>query len=70
MIVIPMIGWLVQHQSYVQLPALLRFVIAAVIILPITYSIAINLYKYIEKRGIALGRKIIKPNSIKVNEAA
>lgn len=70
MIVIPLIGWLVQHQTYVQLPALIRFVIAAVIILPITYIIAINLYKYIEKRGIALGRKIIKPNSIKVNETA
>lgn len=70
MIVIPLIGWLVQHQTYAQLPALARFVIAAVIILPITYIIAINLYKYIEKRGIALGRKIIKPNSIKVNETA
>lgn len=70
MIVIPVIGWLVQHDAFVQLPPLVRMIAATAIILPITYAIALNLFKYIEKQGIALGRRLIKPKKIKINTTA
>ena len=70
MIVIPVIGWLVQHDAYLQLPPLVRMIVAAAIILPITYAIALNLFKYIEKQGIALGRRLIKPKKIKIKTTA
>ncbi|GKL28875.1 TPA: hypothetical protein NPO71_004865 [Klebsiella pneumoniae] len=70
MIVIPVIGWLVQHDAYVQFSPLVRMIVAAAIILPITYAIAINLFKYIEKQGIALGRRLIKQKKIKIKTTA
>ncbi|EPG6145183.1 acyltransferase family protein [Klebsiella pneumoniae] len=70
MIVIPVIGWLVQHDAYVQFSPLVRMIVAPAIILPITYAIAINLFKYIEKQGIALGRRLIKQKKIKIKTTA
>lgn len=60
MVVIPVIGLLVQHTGFAELASPLRFFIAVVLSVPVTYLIALVLFRYIEKKGIVLGRKIIK----------
>ncbi|HBX8225961.1 acyltransferase family protein [Klebsiella pneumoniae] len=60
MIVIPVIGILVQYTDFLNLASPMRFILSALISLPFTYCIALNLFKYVERNGIILGRKIIR----------
>lgn len=64
MVVIPVIGLLVQYPGYVELPSVLRFLSAVILSVPVTYLIALILFRHIEIKGIALGRKIIKKRVI------
>ena len=70
MIVLPTIGILIEYPTFINLNPILRFIIATAISVPITYVISTWLYKNVEVKGIAIGRKIIKPTSSKVKEVA
>jgi hypothetical protein len=70
MIVIPVIGMLVQYTGFENLAAISRFAISTLIIAPVVYIIGANLYNYVERSGIALGRKLISPKTNKVKEIA
>ncbi|MEL0553723.1 acyltransferase [Raoultella lignicola] len=70
MIVIPVTGLLIQHTGFENLASLYRFFIVTLIVLPTTYIAASLLYKFVEKKGISLGRKIIKPANKKEKELA
>ena len=59
MIVLPVISYLLNNPQFSQHPSALRFVIATLIILPVTYIISYFLYKSIEKPGIKLGKRIV-----------
>ncbi|MGH6086868.1 hypothetical protein ACRFNT_30710, partial [Klebsiella michiganensis] len=48
----------------------LRFLIAAAISIPITYILSIYLYKHVEVKGIAIGRKVLKPKGSGMKEVA
>ncbi|SAS42958.1 acyltransferase family protein [Klebsiella pneumoniae] len=60
MIVLPIIGMLIQYPTFISLHPMIRFLTAASISMPITYIFSIYLYKHIEMKGIALGKKILK----------
>lgn len=70
MIVIPTIGVLVQYSWFTELSPVLRFLLVAVSVLPVTYALSTLLYKYVEEKGISLGRKFIKSKSVKSGEIA
>lgn len=59
LIVLPVIAFLLSNPQFAGLPSIARFMTASIIILPITYGIAVLLYKFIEKPGIKLGKTII-----------
>ncbi|HCR0072954.1 TPA: acyltransferase [Klebsiella aerogenes] len=59
MIVLPVIGMLLVNTTFMEHSAALRFCMATVIILPLTYIISYFLYKFIEKPGIKLGKLIV-----------
>ncbi|WP_233221909.1 acyltransferase [Serratia sp. Nf2] len=69
-IVIPTIGILVQHSWFVDLPSALRFLLVTAVVLPVTYALSILLFKYVEQKGIAIGKKLIKTINVKTNEIA
>lgn len=59
LIVIPIVAFLLSNTQFAELSALMRFIAASAIILPITYGVATLLYKFIEKPGIQLGKWVI-----------
>jgi peptidoglycan/LPS O-acetylase OafA/YrhL len=70
MIVIPTIGLLVKYPAFVHLASPVRLIIVILISLPLTYIIAMNLFKYIEKNGIVMGRKILRKKTKVIKEVA
>ncbi|CAH0167826.1 hypothetical protein SRABI106_00816 [Rahnella aquatilis] len=70
MIVLPTIGILIEYPAYISFHPLIRFLIAASISIPITYFISTYLYKHVEVKGIALGRKVLKPKGSRLKEVA
>lgn len=70
MIVIPTIGILVQFSWFVDLPSALRFLIVTATVLPVTYALSTLLFKYVEEKGIVLGKKLIKSRTVKTSEIA
>ncbi|CAI1645298.1 acyltransferase family protein [Serratia quinivorans] len=65
LIVLPIIAFLLSNTKFAELSAVMRFIAASAIILPITYGIAALLYKFIEKPGIKLGKTIINRKQVK-----
>lgn len=65
LIVIPVVAFLLSNTQFAALPALIRFISASAIILPVTYGIATLLYKFIEKPGIKLGKAVISRGEAK-----
>ncbi len=59
LIVLPIIAFLLSNTPFAGLPPIIRFITASAIILPLTYGIAVLLYKFIEKPGIQLGKWVI-----------
>ncbi|WP_126355681.1 acyltransferase family protein [Cedecea lapagei] len=70
MIVIPVIGLLVRYTAFAHQPSLLRFLIVAAITLPAVWLIAVVLYHKVEKRGIALGKRLIGSAELRPGRAA
>uniref|UniRef100_A8GE29 Acyltransferase 3 n=1 Tax=Serratia proteamaculans (strain 568) TaxID=399741 RepID=A8GE29_SERP5 len=70
MIVIPTIGILVQYSWFVDLPSALRFLLVTATVLPVTYALSTLLFKYVEEKGIVLGKKLIKSRTVKTSEIA
>lgn len=70
MIIIPTIGVLVQYPWFAELAPILRFLLVTVTVLPVTYALSTLLFKYVEEKGIAVGKKLIKSRSVKTSEIA
>ncbi|HHQ6553083.1 TPA: acyltransferase family protein [Serratia fonticola] len=56
LIVLPTVSFLLSNSGFATLPSIMRFLVVAIITLPITYSISFFLYRFIEKPGIKLGK--------------
>lgn len=69
MLVIPVIGLLVRYTAFAHQPSLIRFLIVTVIALPVIWLIAMVLYHKVEKRGIALGKRLISRAALKSQRA-
>jgi len=61
LIIIPLIALLLSHTDIEFKSDLVRFLIVSVIAIPITYALAFLLYKYIEKPGIQIGKRVLQP---------
>ena len=70
LIVIPIVALLLSNTQFADLPAVIRFIVASAIILPITYGIAALLFKFIEKPGIQLGKLMISRGEAKKTSPA
>jgi len=70
LIVIPIVAFLLSNTQFAELSAVMRFITASAIILPITYGIATLLYKFIEKPGIQLGKFVINRGDEKKSSPA
>ncbi|EPK7571290.1 acyltransferase family protein [Klebsiella michiganensis] len=70
MIVLPTIGMLIEYPEFISFHPMIRFLIAAAISIPITYILSIYLYKHVEVKGIAIGRKVLKPKGNEMKEVA
>ena len=62
LIVIPVCGLLLSHTALAQQGAVLRFLEVAALCLPVTYLLAMLLYKGVEKPGIKLGKYVLRQN--------
>jgi peptidoglycan/LPS O-acetylase OafA/YrhL len=60
LLLIPVLAALASRNEYIALPGFLRFAILFTPVALLTYSIAILLYRYIEKPGIAAGKAVLK----------
>lgn len=60
LILIPVSGMLAAQARYVALNQYVRFALVLAIVLPIVYLLASQLYRYLEKPGIRLGKKILQ----------
>ncbi|AYZ33807.1 acyltransferase [Serratia sp. FDAARGOS_506] len=65
LIVLPAVAYLLSNASFAELSSVMRFIVAAGIILPLTYGIATLLYHFVEKPGIKLGKMLISRNQTK-----
>ena len=54
----PVLGYLVKYQGFMNLSSTNRFLLAAMICIPIVFLIATILYYKVEKTGIEIGKKI------------
>ncbi|WP_279045226.1 acyltransferase family protein [Cedecea davisae] len=70
MIVIPLIGLLVRYTAFAHQPSLIRALIVAAITLPLVWLIALALYHKVEKRGIALGKRLIVSTGLPAGRTA
>lgn len=70
LIVIPIVAFLLSNTQFAELSAVMRFIAASAIILPVTYGIATLLYKFIEKPGIQLGKHLINRGEAKKSSPA
>jgi len=61
LIVIPMIALLLTHTDIEFKSDMMRFLIVCVSAIPVTYALASLLYKYVEKPGIQMGKRALKP---------
>jgi len=61
MVVLPVAGTLAQYDAYVALPAVLRFGLVLGLVLPVTLALSALLYRFVELRGIQLGRALSSP---------
>lgn len=61
LIVVPAIALLLRDYNMDALSAPLRFAIICAVCLPITYGLATLLYRFVEKPGIQLGRRVLAP---------
>lgn len=59
MIVLPVIAFLLVNTTFMEHTSVLRFCMATLIILPLTYIVSYFLYKLIEKPGIKIGKSIV-----------
>lgn len=59
LIVLPIVAAFLSIPAFTTLSAHMRFIISLVAILPITYCISYFLYKFIERPGIKLGKKLM-----------
>lgn len=61
LIVIPLIAQLLNHTDIEFRSDMARFLIVCVCAIPLTYALASLLYKYVEKPGIRMGKRLLKP---------
>jgi len=61
LIVIPLIALLLTHTDIEYKSDMTRFLIVCVSAIPVTYALASLLYKYVEKPGIQMGKRVLKP---------
>lgn len=61
LIVIPLIALLLNHTDIEFKSDMMRFLIVCVSAIPVTYALASLLYKYVEKPGIQIGKRVLKP---------
>lgn len=61
LIVIPLIALLLTHTDFEFKSDMMRFLIVCVSAIPVTYALASLLYKYVEKPGIQMGKRVLKP---------
>jgi len=61
LIVIPLIALLLTHTDIEFKSDLVRFLTVCVTAIPVTYALASLLYKYVEKPGIQIGKRVLKP---------
>ncbi|QKJ87739.1 Acyltransferase [Paramixta manurensis] len=61
LIVVPAIAILLRDYHLDALSAPLRFAAICAVVLPITYGLATLLYRYVEKPGILLGKRVLAP---------
>lgn len=60
LIVTPLIGFLLKNTSVPDFNPILRFLMVTIISAPIVYTLSTISFKYIEKSGVKLGKKIIR----------
>ncbi|WP_313655630.1 acyltransferase [Pantoea sp.] len=61
LIVIPMIAQLLNYTDIEMKSDMTRFLIVCVSTIPLTYLLASLLYQYVEKPGIRMGKRVLKP---------
>jgi len=61
LIVIPAIALLLTHTDLSHKSDFMRFATVSVVCIPITYALAYLLFKFVEKPGIWLGKKVLAP---------
>lgn len=61
LIVIPAIAWLLRDYHIEGQAEVLRVAMVSAICLPVTYGIATLLYRFVEKPGILLGKRVLAP---------
>ncbi|WP_345828161.1 acyltransferase [Erwinia sp. HDF1-3R] len=64
LIVIPAIALMLSHTSLGNKSDIVRFATICAICIPITYALASLLYKFVEKPGILLGKKVLAPRPV------
>ncbi|ATF91990.1 O-acetyltransferase OatA [Cedecea neteri] len=69
MIVLPTIGLLVRYTAFAHQPSVIRFLIVTAIVLPVVWMIAFALYHKVEKRGIALGKRLLSREKMKTERS-
>jgi peptidoglycan/LPS O-acetylase OafA/YrhL len=69
LIVIPVIGWLMTHEVYLQMPQSQRLALSAVVTVVPVYLSAWILHRLIEKPGIAFGKAVLSRKSRSLEDA-
>ncbi|MDW8847240.1 acyltransferase [Erwinia sp. MMLR14_017] len=69
LIVIPVIALLLTHTNLENKSDLMRFALVSVICLPVTYALASLLYRFVEKPGILIGKKVLGQKAVARNLA-